>query len=655
MRPLTAASGLKRLAIAVAGLVAAAFAVLIALSFLIPAASVRESVRAEIRAVTGLDPLLGDDISLSIFPSGTVSFRNVLLGNDLNGEPALAADELTVRLRYFPLLAGHIEIADVTLIRPTIKVSFSATGASNWSGLISTLAHALAPNSDRAASFSEIGIQDGTVVVYDASKDVTERLENAEFQVAWPSISRGFGANGHFVWRDEPVEASLVLSDFLAALSGDSSGLKVKLSSAPLTLAFDGSASDQPTLKIQGTLGIEAPSLREALRWTGDDRLPFGGFGRFALRAQSDIGGGVASLSNVNVELDGNSAEGALTLSTDSNRLVQGTLAADALDLTPYVSGMQLLARNERNWNELPITLDGFSDLNLDLRLSAASIKISTAQLGRTAVSATMHDNKLSLTVGESQAFGGVAKGTLGLASTDGGVAATSHMQFSDVDLDNCLGQVFGLHRIEGRGTLTVNLDGTGDSVLAVTRALNGTATLNASSGALTGINIEQLLRRLERRPLSGSGDFRSGRTPFDQLVVNLKVNQGVVSIDDMRILGPSVRLTVGGQASVPTRDLDLKGVAALVSNASASADEFDLPFVVQGPWDDPIILPDAQALIRRSGAAAPLLDAAKTYNASDAVRSVIDQLLAAPSPAAPATASGTSSVSAPNPPKSAR
>jgi AsmA protein len=655
MRPLTAASGLKRLAIAVAGLVAAAFVVLIALSFLIPAASVRESVRAEIKAVTGLDPLLGDDISLSIFPSGTVSFRNVLLGNDLNGEPALAADELTVRLRYFPLLAGHIEIADVTLIRPTIKVSFSATGASNWSGLISTLARALAPNSDRAASFSEIGIQDGTVVVYDASKDVTERLENAEFQVAWPSISRGFGANGHFVWHDEPVEASLVLSDFLAALSGDSSGLKVKLSSAPLTLAFDGSASDQPTLKIQGTLGIEAPSLREALRWTGDDRLPFGGFGRFALRAQSDIGGGVASLSNVNVELDGNSAEGALTLSTDSNRLVQGTLAADALDLTPYVSGMQLLARNERNWNELPITLDGFSDLNLDLRLSAASIKISTAQLGRTAVSATMHDNKLSLTVGESQAFGGVAKGTLGLASTDGGVAATSHMQFSDVDLDNCLGQVFGLHKIEGRGTLTVNLDGTGDSVLAVTRALNGMATLNASSGALTGINIEQLLRRLERRPLSGNGDFRSGRTPFDQLVVNLKVNQGVVSIDDMRILGPSVRLTVGGQASVPTRDLDLKGVAALVSNASASADEFDLPFVVQGPWDDPIMLPDAQALIRRSGAAAPLLDAAKTYNASDAVRSVIDQLLAAPSPAAPATASGTSSASAPNPPKSAR
>jgi AsmA protein len=646
----TAAPGLKRLAIAVATLIAAAFVTLIALSFLIPAASVRNAVKAEIQAVTGLDPVLGDDISLSLFPSGAVRFRNVLLGSDLNGEPALAAAELTARLRYFPLLAGRIEIADVMLIRPTIKVTFSATGDSNWSGLISTLAYALQPHSDHTASFSEIGIQDGTVIVHDAGKDVTERLEDAEFQVAWPSISRSFGANGHFVWHNEPVEASLTLTDFLAALTGDSSGLKVRLSSAPLTLAFDGSASDEPTLKIQGTLGVESPSLREAMRWTGNDKLPFGGFGRFALRAQSDIGGGMASLSNVNIELDDNSAEGALTLSTDSHRLVQGTLAADALDLTPYVSGMQLLARNERNWNQLPITLDGFSDLSLDLRLSAASIKISRAQLGRTAVAATMRDGKLSLTVGESLAFGGVAKGTLGLASANGGIAVTSHMQFADVDLDNCIGQVFGLHRIEGRGTLAVNLDGTGDSVLAVTRGLNGTATLNASSGSLTGINIEQLLRRLERRPLSGNGDFRSGRTPFDQLLVSLRVNQGLVSVDDMRIVGPSVRLAVGGQASVPTRDLDLKGMATLIS--SASADEFDLPFVVQGPWDDPIMLPDPQSLIRRSGAAAPLLDAAKTYNASDAVRSVIDQLLAAPPSAAPAASPSASPASVPNPPK---
>jgi len=335
-------------------------------------------------------------------------------------------------------------------------------------------------------------------------------------------------------------------------------------------------------------------------------------------------------------------AEGAITLSTD-HRTVQGTLAAEGLDLTPYVSGIHLMAANERRWDQLPIALDGLADFDLDLRLSAASVKIGTAQLARTAVAATMRNGKLDVTIGESQAFDGLARGALGLASIDGGVAVTSHLQFIDVDLAGCLGQLFGIRKLEGRGNLALNIEGSGSSVLAVTNTLKGTASLTAHNGALAGINVEQLLRRLERRPLSGNGDFRTGRTPFDQLALSMKIQEGEISIDDLHLVGPAVRLAVGGQVSVPTRDLDLNGVATLVSGETAN--EFDLPFVVQGQWDDPIILPDAQSLIRRSGAAAPLLESIKTRNAGTAVRSVIDKLFAAPAastaPAPPAAKGG--------------
>jgi len=635
--PLTVATGLKRLAIAVAAVVAVALLTLVTLSFLIPAATVRDAVARQIQAVTGLDPVLRGDVSVSLFPSGTASFHNVLLGDDRTGQAAVVADELNARLRYLPLFAGRIEIADVTLVRPTITVNFAGDGRSNWSGLVESLAHALTPNPDRAASFSEIGINDGVIVVRDAAKGDVERFDGVNFQIAWPSISRSFGANGRLTWHGEPVEASFALTDFLAALSGQRSGLKVRLTGAPLKLTFDGAASAQPTLKAEGTLSVDAPSLREAMRWTGRTKIPFGGFGHFALRAQSTISGGVASLADVNVELDGNSAEGVLTLSTGDRRMVQGTLAAEALDLTPYVSGVRLMANNERGgWDQSPITLDGLADLNLDLRLSAASIKIAKVQLGRTAVAATMHSGKLDLAIGESQAFGGLVKGAVGFAIAKSGVEATSHVQFLDVDLENCLNQVFGIQKLAGRGNLNLNVDGAGGSVLAVTNTLNGTASLNAHAGALLGVDVEQLLRRLERRPLSGNGDFRSGRTPFDRLVLNLSIDRGVVSVDDMHIDGPAVRLAVGGQASVPLRDLDLKGTATLIS--SASSNEFELPFVVQGRWDDPIMLPDAQSLIRRSGAAAPLLDAVKGRTAGDAVRSVIDQLMTQ-TPAAPASA----------------
>ena len=643
---MTAATGLKRLTIAVATMVAAAFVTLVALSFLIPATSVRDAVDREIHAVTGLEPVLRGSISISLFPSGTVSFHNVLLGNDPNGQAAVVADELIAHLRYFPLLAGRIEIADVTLVRPTITVDFQPNGESNWSGLIQSLAHALEPNPDRTASFSEIGIHEGTVIVHNAhaGKDSEERLDGVDFQLAWPSISRSFGANGRFVWHDEPIEASLTLTDFLAALSGDRSGLKLRLSGAPLKVAFDGAATYQPALKVEGTLSVDSPSLRDAMHWTDASKLPFGGFGRFALRAQSTIGGGAVSLSSVNVELDGNTAEGALTLATDGHRGVQGTLAADALDLTPYISGIRVLATNERNWNRLPISLDGLTDFDLDLRLSAASVKIAGAQLGRTAIAANMRGGKLDLAIGEAQAFGGTAKGSLGLIGAEGSATVTSRLQFLDVDLASCLGQMFGVHKLEGRGNLALNLDGSGASVLALARTLNGSANLTAHGGALAGVNVEQWLRRLERRPLSGNGDFRSGRTPFDQLTLNLKVVQGVVSVDDMHVEGPAVRIAAGGQALVPTRELDLKGVATLIS--STTGNEFALPFIVTGQWDDPVMLPDPQSLIRRSGAAAPLLDAIKERTAGSAVRSVIDQLLASPA-ATPAPGSGPAAAPA--------
>ena len=79
------------------------------------------------------------------------------------------------------------------------------------------------------------------------------------------------------------------------------------------------------------------------------------------------------------------------------------------------------------------------------------------------------------------------------------------------------------------------------------------------------------------------------------------------------------------GTASVPSREYDLKGVASLIS-ASDAPPAFQLPFVVQGPWDDPLIFPDSDSLIRRSPASAPLLDSLKDRKTRDAVKSVIDR-----------------------------
>jgi AsmA protein len=469
------------------------------------------------------------------------------------------------------------------------------------------------------------------VTIHSPSNKLDETLSGVEFSLAWPSISKSFGATGRFVWHDEPLDMTMTLADFPAALAGSRTGLKLRIAGNPIKAAFEGAISVQPTLKIEGTLAADTVSMRNALTWAGQRPLPGGGFGHFAIKAQANVMGGTIGLNNVNVELDGNTAEGVLTFATDGRKTLQGTLASDTLDLTPYVSTVRLLTTNQRDWNDGRITLDGLSGVDLDLRLSAANVVMSNAKLGRTAIGANLRGGHLVVTIGEAQAYGGVIKGSLSLANFNAGVDVKSQLQFTDVDLESCLGQLFGLHRLEGNGNIAFAVEGSGDSVLGVTRNLNGTASLIGEKGAIAGLNVEQLLRRLERRPLSGGGEFRTGSTPFDKIAMTLKITQGMVTVENVKIDGSAVRLALAGSASIPERELDLKGTASLVAADRPETAAFELPFIVQGSWDDPIMLPDPEALIRRSGAAAPLLNAVRDQRARDAARSVIERLTGVP------------------------
>jgi len=469
---------------------------------------------------------------------------------------------------------------------------------------------------------------------------VSETLTGADLARAWPSISKSFAATGRVVWHGEPVDASISLSDFPSALAGERSGLKVRLNGNLLKFAFEGAMSLRPTLKIDGTLTADSTSLRDTLRWAGQKPLPGGGFGRFALKAKTSVASGTIALSSVNIELDGNAAEGALTFATDGRKTLQGTLAADDLDLTPYVSTVRLVTANDRDWSELPIVLDGLAGFDLDLRLSAAKIASARAKLGKTAVTVNLRSGKLSVGVGESQAFGGIIRGSLALGATDLGADFKSNLQFTDVDLEGALGEIFNIHRVEGRGNLALAIEASGGNILAITQSMNGSASLNGREGALLRINAEQMLARLMRRPLSGAGDVRNGRTPFDKLICNLKIVQGKASIEEARLEGPKIRIVLDGSSVIPTRDLDLRGTASLfVTRANDAAPAFDLRFAVTGSWDDPLPLLDTQSLIERSPSAVPLLNALKERKARETVPEVIDRITGGANAAAPAAA----------------
>ncbi len=609
---------------------------LISPSWFLDREALRQAIEAQIRAVTGLDLVVKGNIDVSVFPGSYVSFHDVGLKGGGAADPALAVDVLTANLRLLPLLLRRFEIADVMMLRPHISVTRDAHGESNWTPFINTIARAMKPGADNQVSFSEIRIQDGVLTYEDAASHLSETLGDIDLSLAWPSISRSFAATGQFDWRGERVDGSISASDFVAALSGDRSGVKARLASAPLKLAFDGSVANRTSTMMEGTLTIDSVSLRNALRWAGQAPPGSGGFGRFALKARANVVGPSIALTNVNIELDGNVAEGVLTYANNGRQTLQATLAAGALDFTPYISTFRLLASGAHDWNRQLFDLNSLSTTDLDMRLSAARVTVGSTKLGRTAFGANLRGGALALSVGEAQVYGGIVKGSFGVARSDAVADVKAQFSFTDVDLQSCASELFGVNKLSGRGNLNVSLVASGSSPFGLAQSLDGTATLTGHDGAISGFNVEQLLKRLERRPLSGGGNFRNGSTPYDNLTIAVKFADGIATAEDVRVEGPAARITLSGTASVPAREYDLKGVASLTSTSNAPPG-FDLPFVVQGPWDDPLVFPDPESLIRRSPASAQLLDAVKDRKTRDAVRSVLERLTGgAPKPAAP-------------------
>ena len=645
---------MKRLGMPIAALLGLALIGLIATSWFINRDALRAAVEAQIRAVTGLDLVVKGNIDISVFPASYVSFHDVGLKGGATADPALSVDVLTANLRLLPLLLQRFEIADVMMLRPNIRVVREADGGSNWTPFIDTIARTMKPGAENQLSFSEIRIQDGVLSYEDAANHVSEALGDIDLSLAWPSISRSFAATGQFDWRGERIDGSISISDFIAALSGDRSGLKARLASAPLKLAFDGSVANRTSMMMEGTLTVDSASLRNALRWTGQPSPGAGGFGRFALKARANVIGASIALTNVNVELDGNVAEGVMTYANNGRQTLQATLAAGALDFTPYISTFRLLASGARDWNRQLFDLNSLSTTDLDMRLSAARVTVGSTKLGRTAFGANLRGGALALSVGEAQMYGGIAKGSFGVARSDAIADVKAQFQFADVDLQACASELFGITKLSGRGNLNVSLVASGSSPFGLAQSLDGTVSLTGHDGAISGFNVEQLLKRLERRPLSGGGNFRSGSTPYDNLTIALKFAEGIATAEDIRLEGPAARITMTGTASVPAREYDMKGVASLTSAANATP-SFDLPFVVQGPWDDPLIFPDPESLIRRSPASAPLLDAVKDRKTRDAVRSVLERFTgggakpAAPDAVAPASAPASADAAKPN------
>lgn len=620
----------------VVGAVAAALlAAMAILPLVVPAAELRRTAAQALAGSTGQEVVIQGEPSLKLLPSPRVVLGRVSF--PLPAGQSLEAENVVARLDLWQFLTGRVDVDDVVVERPTLVL--------DGEGIVPALA--VAPML-AGAERPELRIVDGTIAWRAPDGLTRELVSGLTASLDRIAEGRGIALAAAFDWRDERVTATVILDDVPAVMAGTPAQTRVVLATDGAKLRFEGRAALGAGAMADGTVSAEAESLRDLLAWAGSEVPVRGGFGPFALTSQVALEKGEAALTDTSVELDGNRGDGALLVKLVQGRpVVQGTIAADRLDLSPY-GGLQLTTDQGRVWDRHPVDLGPLEGFDLDLRLSAGRVTAGDSVLSTVAASAVLTGGRLVLALGEARSWGGLIRAALTLAPagpqgsggqgaprpvadpadrTLGGEAPGAEVRLeaeaTDVDLGRALEDVAGMRRIEGTGTLQLDVAGTGDSVLGIARNLAGSLSLTAANGYLSGFDVAQVLQRIERRPLSAVADSRGGRTAFADLSARIAITDGLGTVEEMQLAGKQVRLAMQGSVSIAERSLDLAGHASLVpaggkgagggKGTGSGTGGIDLPFSVRGPWDTPTVMADPLSLIERSDAAQSLLEAVKS------------------------------------------
>lgn len=622
---------------AVAGLAALLLlAAAVVLPLLVPAAELRRAALAAVAGTTEQGVTVSGEPTLRLLPSPRVTLRKVTFS--LPHDQSLEADAVVSHISVWPLLFGRIVVSEVTLESPTLVLTGERRAPEL--GIVPFLATPDGP---------ELRVVDGTIA-WRAEGGLTRELVSG-IVGRFDRVTGGTGMNvsAVFDWRESTVEAHLSVEDVRAFLAGTLTPTRASLASNTANLRFRGQAGFATRLTADGTLSAEADSLRSWLDWVGLPAPTSRGLGAFSFTSHVAMEGHSLVLANTVVDLDGNRSEGGLLVKLSAPRpVVQGTFASDKLSLNPY-GRMRLTGDNGREWDREPFDLSFLDKFDLDLRLSAAQVTAVDTTFTTVAASAVLANGRLVLALGQTSGWNGMLRGTATLAPRSAGrigdpsgLTMRVEAECSDISLEQALGDLAGVTAFEGTGTLQFDLQGEGRNAQEIAQSLAGTVALNSDSGDIVGFDVAQLLRRIQRQPLSAAADPRGGRTPFTQLQVQASLRHGLATVETMAIDGGQVHLDMDGTIDVAQRSLDLSGEATLKSPPKGNESEgISLPFLVEGPWIAPRIMADPLSLIERSGAAQPLLEAVKSRKAGAAIHTMIEKLVKPVAPQ-PSDAAGT-------------
>ncbi len=441
-----------------------------------------------------------------------------------------------------------------------------------------------------------VGITGGVVEVPELASVAgprASRITALDAKAEVNDINDPLAVSGTMTWNGENVgfATSIALVDFL---SGKPGAVAVNVKSRPVDAKFSGIVGSDGSAK--GKAVVQAGSLSGLLRWVGQD--PGTPFGRFSYSGTVVVAGKKVALDNARIALDDMEATGSATISTAGKTTIRAALSVNTLDFAKLTGGGADSGKSSSATSPGAIDLSVLRQLDADIRLDATRIGYGDIKAGPATASLTVRDGIARLAAPEAGFYGG--KATVNVIANGAGNTPAINLE---TRLENVAALPFfadaaGFTRIEGTLNGGVAVKGSGANTDDLARSLGGTAQVVFSDGALRGIDVAKLVNNLQSLIKGGYEENAEDRTEFTELSVSFAIENGVAQTEDLKLLGPLVRMDGSGSLDLAARSIDMRLNPRVVGSLDGQGGEFDaaglgMPVVVRGPLAKPRIYPD--------------------------------------------------------------
>jgi AsmA protein len=626
---------MKKLLLIVAAVVVLLVAAVLIAPLLIPVDTYKQQIARQVESATGRQFTIEGDISLSVLPRTQLTANQVRFANaDWAEQEQMAQFErMQVRVNPFALLSGQLEVESFVLQQPVINLAKNAEGQANWqfAGTGGGQAgeppagdggEAGGPGSGAGTgplqdiSLNDVRLVDGTVTYRDAQSGQTTEITGVNMTVDLASLDQPMTANGELTWNGETVNLEMEVTTPRQLMDGEQADVVATVTSNPLDLSFDGDVVNAAPRRIQGEVEVEVPSIKQLAAWAGNPiEAPEGTLETFRLAGTVDAKGQTYGFSASELVFDEITGEGQFAADlTGSKPRLSGELALAKMNLTPYLpapteeasggggdGGQDGGGGAPAQWSDDPIDLSALHTVNVDFDLSVEGIEAREVTVGRTAMQMQLQDGRLQADLSELNLYDGAGQGRVVVNARQDTPSVAQVFQLEGLNAKPFLTDVAGFERLEGTGALQIDVQASGKSQKALVENLNGTGAINFRDGAITGINLAQMVRNVKSAFQNPGG---TQKTDFAELSGSFDITDGVLRNDDLLLLNPLLRVRGEGRADIGARTVNYRLTPKAVATTEGQGGDAQeqgvaVPVIIEGPWHDVSYRPDLESVIR--------------------------------------------------------